>query len=52
MPAQLGPYRQFTLRCGCLQVAPSDYMKLLLKYVDAENIPEYLGGGWEARPPG
>ncbi|KAL4418792.1 hypothetical protein ABPG77_005506 [Micractinium sp. CCAP 211/92] len=27
-----------------IEVAPSDYMKLLLKYVDAENIPEYLGG--------
>ena len=27
------------------QLAPSDYMKVLLKYVDIENIPEYLGGG-------
>ncbi|KAI7842782.1 hypothetical protein COHA_003528 [Chlorella ohadii] len=27
-----------------IEVAPSDYMKVLLRYVDAENIPEYLGG--------
>lgn len=27
-----------------IEVAPSDYMKLLLKYVDADNIPDYLGG--------
>ena len=26
------------------QVAPTDYMKVLLKYVDVDNIPEYLGG--------
>lgn len=31
-----------------VQVAPSDYMKVLLRYVDVENIPEYLGGGCEA----
>ena len=31
-----------------MQVAPSDYMKVLLRYVDVENIPEYLGGGCEA----
>lgn len=27
-----------------IEVAPSDYMKLLLRYIDVENIPEYLGG--------
>ncbi|EFN52314.1 hypothetical protein CHLNCDRAFT_26961, partial [Chlorella variabilis] len=29
-----------------IEVAPSDYMKLLLRYIDVENIPEYLGGAW------
>lgn len=34
------------LKFAALQVAPSDYMKLLLRYIDVENIPEYLGGAW------
>jgi hypothetical protein len=32
-----------------IQVAPSDYMKVLLRYVDIENIPEYLGGALRLR---
>lgn len=27
-----------------IEVAPSDYMKLLLRHIDIENIPDYLGG--------
>ena len=32
----------------CLQVCPKDYLPSLLKYVDAENIPRYLGGQSDA----
>lgn len=31
------------------QVAPNDYMKVLLKHIDADSIPDYLGGEWEGR---
>ncbi|PSC67121.1 Glutamyl-tRNA(Gln) amidotransferase subunit A [Micractinium conductrix] len=27
-----------------IEVAPNDYMKVLLKHIDADSIPDYLGG--------
>lgn len=29
---------------SCAQICPKDYVPTLLKYVTAENLPEYLGG--------
>lgn len=28
----------------CMQVCPRDFLPSLLKWADAENLPEYLGG--------
>ena len=33
---------------GTLQVCPKDYLPSLLKYIDPENLPRYLGGTSDA----